>query len=330
MTKDIKIVKKSYRNDDSYHANHLYVQISGKDINYAIINTIKRVISNNIPSYAFTPDNIIITKNTSIYNNDRLRNRLEMFPIPNIENKLDFEEYDRLRKYTRGKKSYTEETVEENKDNIENMSVLNMYLKCKNTDFDILDVTTEHCEFYNKGKKIKSIYGKVAKILELKKGEEIELSAIVDRGVPLNHARHMSCSQCVANEIDPNTFLFKLEGTGQLTEKEIYVRSIRIILYILEKLKRELVGIKYDSKRHGKITLEDYDHTVGNLLSHEMQKHKNIKFAAYKMDHLLIRKVTIQYVIDGKKTINDILEASMNNLVVLYKKLLVKFESLKI
>ena len=35
-----------------------------------------------------------------------------MFPVPNISNKLNLKDYDKLRLYMRGKKSYTEETIE--------------------------------------------------------------------------------------------------------------------------------------------------------------------------------------------------------------------------
>ena len=330
MPTDVQVAKKSYRNDESYQPNHLHLQISGKEINYVIINTLRRVILSNIPCYAFNRENIKINENTSIYNNNRMKERISFFPIRGVKHKLDLEEYDRLRVYTRGKKSYTDEEVDDTKDNMNNISVLNIYLKVKNDGDDILDVTTDDCEYYDNGKKIKSIYTHVAKICELKKGEKLEFSAIVDKGIPLNHARYCCTSICCYDQKKENDFLFKLESTAQFNEKEILIRATKILLHILEKNQKELVGTKFSKNKHGKITLEDYDHTIGNLLSKELQDNPNIKFAAYKMDHLLIRNVTIEYITDGKKTINEILDVSFKKLIKLHTKLLDKFNSLKL
>lgn len=333
MSKELKVIKKSYRNDDTFHANHLNLQISGSEINHVIINTLRRIIKINIPCFAFDPEKMTITKNDSVFNNDILRKNLQLFPVYNVENKLDFVEYDKLRKYGRGKKSYTEETIDDDdSENLDNISVLNAYLKIKNEDDEILAVTTNHFEFYNKGKKISSIYSTKNPLIvcELKKGEELEISAIVSKGIPLNHERFACASQCSFERESENSYLFKLEAISQFSEKEIYIRATKIILYILDKLKERLVNTKYEKNNHGKITLDDFDHTVGNLLSYEIQKHPNIKLCGYKVDHLLIRRVTIEYITDGKKTINQIIETSINNLTKLFGKLLSKFESIKL
>ena len=55
---DIKIKRKSYRNDKSFQPNHLHLELSGKDVNYVLVNTIRRVILSNIPCYAFNEINI--------------------------------------------------------------------------------------------------------------------------------------------------------------------------------------------------------------------------------------------------------------------------------
>ena len=51
----------------------------------------------------------------------------------------------------------------------------------------------------------------------------------------------------------------------------------------------------------GELIFEDEDHTVGNLLSFYLQDDKNILFAAYRKDHLLINQIIISYETDGTK-----------------------------
>mgnify|MGYP001344255644 CR=1 FL=1 len=58
------------------------------------------------------PDLISISKNSSVYNNDYLRNRLENFPLIDLNFKLDLEEYNKLRTYTRGIENFNNDTAE--------------------------------------------------------------------------------------------------------------------------------------------------------------------------------------------------------------------------
>ena len=72
MSIKLKVVKS--RNDKSIKPNFLHLNISGSSVNYIIVNTIRRIILNHIPIHAFNYDDIIITKNTSVYNNNYMKN----------------------------------------------------------------------------------------------------------------------------------------------------------------------------------------------------------------------------------------------------------------
>jgi len=78
-TFDIKVKEKEYKK-----FNKLHIEFSGKDVNHVLINTLRRIIIQHIPTYAF--NKIDIAKNTSVFNNDVLRLRLSCFPVHNIEN----------------------------------------------------------------------------------------------------------------------------------------------------------------------------------------------------------------------------------------------------
>ena len=68
---------------------------------------------------------------------------------------------------------------------------------------------------------------------------------------------------------------------------------------------------------------------MGNLISRFLQDNKDIEYAAYKMDHLLIKELTIEYKIANNKNINSILKSSIDEIIQIYKELIKKFEAVK-
>ena len=91
---NLTIKKLNYINDNSFNTNYLKVSIKGDDINYAVINTIRRITMDEIPSYAISE--IDIEKNTSVYNNDYMRNRIENIPLVGLDLKLNIDDYKKL------------------------------------------------------------------------------------------------------------------------------------------------------------------------------------------------------------------------------------------
>ena len=136
---DIKV--ESIENNNIFKSDHLKLRLKGKDINHVYVNTLRRVILEEIPSYGINPDLISISKNSSVYNNDYIRNRIENFPLIDLNFKLDLEEYNKLRTYTRGIEKINNEYEDNN---------INMYLDVKNNEDNILNVTTDDLKFYIK------------------------------------------------------------------------------------------------------------------------------------------------------------------------------------
>mgnify|MGYP003705947491 CR=1 FL=1 len=304
---DIKVDIIKYINDDSYNENILEYKIYGKNINYILVNTLRRVILSDIPIYAYTPSLINITKNSSVYNNNILKNRIELLPIYNLNNTLDFKFYDNLCEFSRNKDSAG--------NTLDNTKSLNIYLKKKNIENYILNVTTNDCEFYMNSNKIKNIYKKPLLLCKLKSKEELEFSAMIDLGIPLNHARYSCVSICYYNELNDNSYKFKLSPVSQLDGYEIMLRSCKIIIYNLEKILKKLINIVYKDNSVNKIVLENYDHTYGNLISSILQKNNNIEYCSYRMDHLFIRNIIIEFKIKGNIKFNIILKNNINKLI---------------
>ena len=81
---DLDIQKISYLNDDTFQANHLHINFKGKSINHVVLNTLRRIMLEDIPCLSFNSELIEIIKNSSVYNNDYMRNRLENLPLINM------------------------------------------------------------------------------------------------------------------------------------------------------------------------------------------------------------------------------------------------------
>ena len=310
----------SYLNDRSFNSNHLKLRLKGNDINHVYVNTLRRVIIEEIPSYGINPDLIVINKNSSVYNNDYLRNRLENFPLVGLDIKFDLEEYNNLRRYIRGIENYSNEYEDNN---------INMYLDVKNTEDKIINVTTDDMKYYINEQSIDSIYNNKILICKLKKDEEINLSLKVDKGVGLNHSRY-SVAHVYYKEDDNNNYLLTIEPRGQLEVDEILKRSCEIIKYKLNLIKDKIGKDKIIDDGNGIIILNNEDHTIGNLLTYRLQENKDIILAGYELEHLLIKDVKIKYTLKSGKLINDILEKEINHLIKYYENLEKEFSKLKL
>jgi DNA-directed RNA polymerase subunit L len=77
----------------------------------------------------------------------------------------------------------------------------------------------------------------------------------------------------------------------------------------------------------GIITIENESHTFGNLLSRLIQDHPSILFAGYKIDHLLIKELTLGYKTDGTDII-IILDDIITKAIEIYNEIKINVESL--
>lgn len=306
---NIKIKLKGYRDDDSFSQNYVNLEFEGKGINHVIMNSIRRVILDEIPILALNTERINILENSSVYNNDYLRNRIEQFPLINVSTILNLDEYEKLRN----------NNLEQSED-----SIITIYCDVENNKDEIINVTSDDLEFYMSDKKVSSLYKNPILVCKLKPGEKLKFSAKSDLGISLIHARYAPVGVC-CYEYDENNndkFLFKMEPRGQIKSNEVILRGLRILSFKLETLKSKINSIKFTNENQGKIILNNEDHTMGNLIARGLQEHKNIEFAGYKLEHLLIRDLEIEYVTDGGKVINNILIDVINN----YQKLFLDLE----
>lgn len=274
--------------------SRLEFNIKGKDIDYVVMNTMKRVMTTYIPIYAFT--NITINENTSIYNNNYLKLRIQNMPVLGIKSKIDI---------------FVKEKIEEKEEEVvmanmmddidlsttdnfktKNLEQLTLYLDYENKTESIVTVGTDDCKFYYKEKQIKSPYPTNIMVIKLQPKQKIKLSAISELGIEETSSVYSPVSIVTYKMYNDTEYDMILESRGQLTEKEILHKTIKNIEHMLDYF----VSLIPDEKEMvGKLQLNYGDHTIGNIISVGLQKHKNVDFAGYNMPHPLGTEILISY-----------------------------------
>lgn len=297
-------------------------KISGSNIDYIVVNTLRRTIFSDIPIYAF---NIFkFEKNTSIFHNNYLKLRLQYIPVWSIKNTIDFIDYNI--KNNENMKKIDEHEDEDNEDyaeldvetviNSSSINQLTMYVNHKNKTNDIISVTTSNAKFYYDEKQIQSPYKNECPIVKLQEGQEISLSAITKLGTEKEDSMFSAVSIVTYKQISENEFDFTLESRGQLSEKRI----LQVALINIERNLRRFLKIFLDdlskgidiSEEEGLIIVNNEDHTLGNLISRGMQQHKDIKFAGYSLPHPLAKKVHFHYHLEKDGNIKQVMEDVVN------------------
>ena len=65
---DIKIKQINKQEFINLKASQLILEITGANVNYVLVNTLRRLCYDCIPTYAFSPENITIEKNLLLMN----------------------------------------------------------------------------------------------------------------------------------------------------------------------------------------------------------------------------------------------------------------------
>jgi len=313
---DIKYKIINYNADQGN--SRLEVNLKGKNINYIIVNTIRRSILTYIPIYAFSEFNF--TTNDTIFNNNYLKLRIKNLPVWGIVNNIDKIDNKKINEIIIEDDSLNnlddnlDDDVDlENNNNNLNSSSLNqftMYVDYKSTSKSITTVTTDDVKFYCDGKNIKSPYKIPIPIIKLQPDQTINFSALTTLGTEKDNPIYSAVSVCFYKENSENDLDLIIESRGQLNEKQIINVAIINIIDNLEKISKMIPNNQ--SGLLGEIIFEGENNTMGNLLSHGLQNHKNIKFAGYNVPHLLEEKIIIHYELTDekyniKKVLNDVI-----------------------
>jgi DNA-directed RNA polymerase subunit L len=302
--------------------------------NHVIMNTIRRVIFEKVPNYAFDPKNIKFLKNSSIYNNDLLKGRFSNLPVMGLANDDSvFNEYlesnylwviNNERNITDKEKTKIDiDSIYENDTSIDTITdekILTMLCNVKHDDKkkQFLNVTTDLCEFFINDMKIPSPYKSSLLLLKLRFGEEIEFSASSKMSIPYESPIYLIVENAffVKNE-DSYTFTV-IPVNSSIKAKDILKRVIRIIEEMLKVVENMIESASEDT---GSLEINNDKFTLAGLLTYYIQDHKDVTYAGNKCEHLLGQRSYIFYKLkDGasiKTVINDVSKSIMKELASL-------------
>jgi len=288
------------------------------DINYTILNTLRRTILTDIPIYAFT--HFKVNKNSSVFHNNFLKNQIKNIPVWGIDNKIDYFEED-IHKIDMN------EEIEDMDDNVEltvdkkvdstSLHQVTMYVDYENKSNEIESVTTDNAKFYFAQKQIENPYDTPIQLIKLQPKQQINFSVITSIGIEKISAMFSPVSICVYEQLSENKFCFKLESRGQISEKRILKVAH---LNIVKKLDSILNQIPDNDKDEGEIEINNEDHTIGNLLSFGLQNNKSVQFAGYHMPHPLEKRVIISYKLKSGN-VNKILKTVIEEFIEVFNKI---------
>lgn len=297
MSKSINIKVKSHTPmKTNKGASELVLNLSGKNMNHVIVNSIKRIIQSDVPIYSF--DNFTITHNDSVFNNNYVKNHIRNIPVWGIENKLE--------QYIENDKEENKEIFDETtgiiKDDVDltnnketdysSLNKLTMYVDYENKKNEIVHVTTDQCIFYYKEGMIKSPYYNPIQIVKLQPNQRIKLSAQANPGTNDISAIYSATSACYFNENSETDYDFIIESRGQIPETRIIQIGLKLII---KKLSKFLQNLPKSKGMEGILKIENEDHLLGNLLTYQMHQMNSVRFCAYTTPHPLNREIQIDY-----------------------------------
>ena len=211
MTINIKITdNKLY---DNTFNNYMTFEIYGSKINHVIVNTIRRTILEMIPTYAFDRKDIIISKNSSIYNNDQMTLRLSQIPVikiyNNIENLNKIFELEYESTLSMYEKKLDDINIIETKNQLiklEKAQNFIIYIDIKNiSGNDMIVTTSDKCVIYKyKGETILSPYKNPICLIKLKDKEEFQCIMTSSLHIGMTNSIFIPTAACYFDDGDNN------------------------------------------------------------------------------------------------------------------------------
>lgn len=313
---DIKVIELEKQDTIELQSSKLIVQFSGKTVNCSLINSIRRTLLNDIPTYAFNPDSINISDNTSIYDNDEMRIRLSQITIPDVAVpiiNLD-DEYCIVTSYADPNRL----KHPNDKMNIE------LFVNAINDTENVINVTTNDAQVYVDGDLAQKFDQKYPHLLiQLKPKQAFKVRAVANLGIGLINNIWSGVSNVFYDEtnVDKNEFKFTLLSQGQLNEYELLNRTCQIIKYKMEKLSTTMqsgsINAEVLKKNSIRIKLEGVNYTIGGVINEYLQINDNVSYSAVtKPDHL-VNEIIITLVTINKQPL-DVFYQVINYCIKIY------------
>jgi DNA-directed RNA polymerase subunit L len=323
---EFKILNKTLSNNNYKfqvsQSSFLKLEFSGSDMNYCLMNTMRRVCLDDIPSYAFPKELVNITANNTIFNNDYMKLRLSNIPIHNIHKK-NGDLYYLNPKYWKNV-IFTDPNREKHEKEIIYEMVFNTY----NDTNQVKNITTNDAKYYEDGEEI-NINDRYSKdcpllIIQLRPAETFKASMRSILSVGERDNIFSAVSTCYYDdhttddikglfiENKNNKFTFVIESQSNNEEYQILIKACRNIIKRIKLLKdeinRKIVSKEIDEKQDMIFIFDNEDHTIGGLVNYYFQEHPDIIFSGVSKPDSLIKSIEIKISSKSKSPIKAMME----------------------
>ena len=326
---EINIKEVKYETDE-YDSSKLTLDISGKEVHYSIINSLRKVCMDQIPIYALERGKIKILRNNSVYDNTEMEVRLSQLPIKRIDNKVI---YLPLKYYKNV--NFSDLKLERHPDDNINIE---FYLNAKNNGPEkIKYVSTDDLRISKNNEIINNndMYKgkKPITLIELRVGEEFECSMKGVLAVGELDAIFNS-SNSYYKELKKNEhYIFTIESNGQMNEYELLIKGINIIIEKLKIIKENIINLQYEmietENNSIKLEITNEDNTCGGPLNYILQGMKEVIFSGVYSPNQLEKNIAITCVIDKKYKIIDVFSKAIDNTIEIYNNIEKKIKNIK-
>lgn len=284
---DINVKEISYTKQNKFVSSQLVLELSGKDMNYIIANTLRRVSYDEIPTYAFEYVNIE-HNNSKAFDNDAMRLRLRQLPVYDVDSGL----YYLHPKYWKDIDYY-----DKNHERHEKEKNIEVNINYYNNTNELVSVTTKDILYTIDGQPVEYPNRNPDEpilLIELLPNQTFKchMRAFLGTGERDSIWYGSKLTYYDYDDQDPNKITFTIESTGQLTEYNLLTKCCKLV-----KLKLDSIAEEIDRRVKSKeikiapivfIELINEDHTMGNLINNALQDHPQILFSGLsKPDHLV-------------------------------------------
>lgn len=320
MKTEINIKQIHKQPTKNLQSSQLILEFDGSTINCCLVNALRRLCIDHIPTYAASERSITIDKNTSIYDNDYMKLRLSQLTVPDIKINIPYLE-----------DKYWKDIDYGNPDRIrhpDDSDMIELYLNVTNNESTNLNVTTNHAKVYINGETVDKFDEKYPLLLiQLKPKETFSCRCVHALGIgKLSNLWAGGNIYYEYDESKPNNITMTLESLGQLDEYELLYKACIVMKKKVELIRFKLQGFERKVE-HIAIELWDEDSTMGELINVYLQDHNQIQFSGVKKSDLLIDMMTITYITSAKNPLDPFHEI-LDYVEELSEFLLEKFDKL--
>lgn len=320
---DIKIKQLHKQEFKDLKCSKLVVEFSGDTIHPSLVNSFRRMAMQDVPTYAFCDESIIIEMNTSKFDNDYMNLRLQQFTVPKIDVPVTILD-DKYWKYVDYSDLNREKHQTDNND-------INLVINTANLSNDTINVTTNDTKLYIDGvlsEKFDKKYPLL--IVKLLPNEVFKctMKAVLGCGIR-NNIWESAISYIEYDNIDK--IKLTLESNGQMDEYNILHKCCEIMENKLKTLK-ERIDKNFNtpeitSQTYLKIVFDGESHTFGEVLNYFLQNNKNIGFSGVSKPDLLKDEIVIKIKSVSNNPLIPLFE-SMDYLVKVYEMIDVQIQKL--